>query len=308
MRIGPKTEKKNWALKNWCFWNVVLKKTLESPLDEKEIQLVHPKGNQSWIFFGRTNAETETPILCPHDKNWLIGKDPNAGKDWKRRRRDDRGWNGWMASPTQWIWVWVNSENWWWTGKPGMLQSMGLQRVGRDWETELNWRKILSLEFIELLGCGFRVFVKFRNFYPLFICIFFYLHLPPLGSPHICVLSCLNFSQVHWSWVHFFQSFFFFSVLFFMVLLLCFKIYLSSFLQWPIRCKFHPMHFLFQTFLWGLHAATHGILVPWLQIQPIPLHWKHGVLTSGPLGKSLPDTFLILRSLFEFLKSFHNSP
>ena len=76
--------KESWALKNWCFWNVVLEKTLESPLDCKEIQPVHPKGNQSWIFIGRTDAEAETSILWPPDvKNWLIGKDPDAGKDWR---------------------------------------------------------------------------------------------------------------------------------------------------------------------------------------------------------------------------------
>ena len=74
----------SWALKNWCFWTVVLEKTLESPLDCKEIQLVHPKGNQSWIFTERTDAEAETPILWPSDvKNWLTGKDPDAGKDWR---------------------------------------------------------------------------------------------------------------------------------------------------------------------------------------------------------------------------------
>ena len=76
--------KESWALKNWCFWTVVLEKTLESPLDCKEIQLVYPKGNQSWKFIGRTDAEAETPKLWPPDgKNWLIGKDPDAGKDWK---------------------------------------------------------------------------------------------------------------------------------------------------------------------------------------------------------------------------------
>ena len=77
--------KEGWALKNWCFWTVVLEKTLESPLDFKEIQAVHPKGNQSWIFIGRTNAEAETPILwSPDVKNWLIGKDPDTGKDWRQ--------------------------------------------------------------------------------------------------------------------------------------------------------------------------------------------------------------------------------
>ena len=76
--------KESWVLKNWCFWTVVLEKTLESALDCKEIQPVHPRGNQSWIFFGRTDAEAETPILWPPDaKTWLIGKDPDAGKDWR---------------------------------------------------------------------------------------------------------------------------------------------------------------------------------------------------------------------------------
>ena len=90
-----------WVPKNWCFWTVVLEKTLESPLDCK-IQPVHPKGDQSWVFIGRTDAEAETPMLWPPDaKNWLIGKDPverlKAGGE-----RDDRGWNGWMALPTRW--------------------------------------------------------------------------------------------------------------------------------------------------------------------------------------------------------------
>ena len=80
--------KESWALKNCRFWTMVLEKTLESPLDNKEIQLVHPKGNQSWIFIGRTDAEAETPIFWPPDtKNWLIWKDPDAGKDWRWRRR-----------------------------------------------------------------------------------------------------------------------------------------------------------------------------------------------------------------------------
>ena len=78
----------SWALKNWCFWVVVLEKTLESPLNCKEIQPVHPKGNQSWIFIGRTGVEPETPILWPPDaKNWLIGRDPDAGKDWRQEEK-----------------------------------------------------------------------------------------------------------------------------------------------------------------------------------------------------------------------------
>ena len=81
--------KESWALKNWCFWTVVLEKTLESPLDCKEIQPVHPKGNQSWMFIGRTDAEAETPILWPpYGKSWLIGKDPDAGKDWRQKEKE----------------------------------------------------------------------------------------------------------------------------------------------------------------------------------------------------------------------------
>ena len=80
--------KESWALKNWSFWTVVLEKTLESPLDCKEIQPVHPKGNKSWIFIGRTNAEAETLILWPLDvKNWFIGKDPDAEKDWRQEEK-----------------------------------------------------------------------------------------------------------------------------------------------------------------------------------------------------------------------------
>ena len=94
--------KESWAPKNWCFWPVVLEKTLESPLDCKESQPVHPKGNQSWIFTGRTDAEAETPVLWPPDaKNWLIGKDPDAGKDWRQEQKrsiEDKmvGWHHWL--------------------------------------------------------------------------------------------------------------------------------------------------------------------------------------------------------------------
>ena len=80
--------KESWVAKNWCFWTAVLEKTLESPLDCKEIQPVHPKGNQSWILIGRTDAKAETPILWPPDKkNWLLGKDTDAGKDWRKEEK-----------------------------------------------------------------------------------------------------------------------------------------------------------------------------------------------------------------------------
>ena len=136
--------KESWVPKNWCFWTVVLEKTLESPSDCKEIQPVHPKGDQSWVFIGRTDAEGETPILWPsHAKNCLIWEDPDAGKDW-RQEENARGWDEWMVSPTQRTWVWVNSGSWWWTGRPGVLQSMGPQRVGHNWTAELNWTMLWS--------------------------------------------------------------------------------------------------------------------------------------------------------------------
>ena len=93
--------KEGWALKNWCFWTAVLEKTLESPLDCKEIQPAHPKGDQPWIFIGRTDAEAEALILWPPVKSWLIRKDPDAGKDWgqeeKGKTEDMVGWRHWLS-------------------------------------------------------------------------------------------------------------------------------------------------------------------------------------------------------------------
>ena len=147
--------KADWALKNWCFWTVVLEKTLESPLDCKEIQSVHPKGNQSWIFIERTDSEAETPIVWPSDaKNRLIGK----YRFWESLKAggevDDRGWDGWMASPTQWARVCKTFGSWWWTGKPGVLQSMGSQRVTHNWATELRWTDAdIFIKFEEQCRC-----------------------------------------------------------------------------------------------------------------------------------------------------------
>ena len=130
--------KKGWALKNRCFWTVVLEKILESPLDSKEIQAVHPKGNQSWIFTERTDAEA--PMLWPpYVKKLTHLKRSWCWERWKAGGEgDDRGWDGWIASETWWTWVWVNSRSWWWTGRPGVLQSVGSQsQIGlSDW-TEL---------------------------------------------------------------------------------------------------------------------------------------------------------------------------
>ena len=134
----------SWRPKNWCFWTAVLEKTLESPLDCKDIQLVYLKRNQSWIFI--------------HWKDWCWSwnsstlatwcKEPTHLKRpccWERLKAggegDDRGWDGGMASSMRWTWVSVNSRSWWWTGKPGVLQSMGSQRVGHDWATELGTSK-----------------------------------------------------------------------------------------------------------------------------------------------------------------------
>ena len=87
----------SWVPKNWCFWTVVLENTLENPLDCKKIKLVNPKGNQTWIFIGRTDAEAETPILWPLDvKNWFIRNGPDAGKDWRQKEKGMTEWYGWM--------------------------------------------------------------------------------------------------------------------------------------------------------------------------------------------------------------------
>ena len=146
----------NWALST-CFWTVELEKALESPLDCKEIQLVHPKGDQPWVFIGRTDAEAENSSTLAslheeltHWKRLWCWEGLRAGG-----AGDDSGWDGWMASPTRWTWVWVNSGSWWWTGRPGVLWFMGSQRVGHDWATELNWTELTfltnrkSLQFLD---------------------------------------------------------------------------------------------------------------------------------------------------------------
>ena len=90
------------------------------------------------MFFGKNDAKAETPVLWPpHAKSWLIGKDSDAGRDWGQEEKGTTGWDGWMASPTRWTWVWVKSGSWWWTGRPGVLRFMELQRVRHNWATEL---------------------------------------------------------------------------------------------------------------------------------------------------------------------------
>ena len=133
--------KESWAPKNWCFWTMVLEKTLQSPLDCKEIQPVHPKGNQSWVFIGRTDVGVETLILWPPDaKSWLIWKDPDAGKDWGQEEKEttEDELVGWHHR--------LNGHEFGWTLEVGDVQgglaccSLWGRRVGHDWATELNWK------------------------------------------------------------------------------------------------------------------------------------------------------------------------
>ena len=150
--------KESWVLKNRCFWTVVLEKTLESTLDCKEIQLVHPKGNHSWIFIGRTEwcwswSSNTLANWCEeltHLKRAWFWERSKAG-----REGGNRGWDGWMASLTQWTWVWVKSGREWKTGKLSVLQSVGLQRVRHDLATEQQQivfyeHKIMTLVLEEL--------------------------------------------------------------------------------------------------------------------------------------------------------------
>ena len=129
------------SAKELMLWTVALEKTLASPLDYKEIQPVHPKGDQSWVFIGRTDAEAETPILWPpHMKSWLIRKDPDAGRDWgqeeKERTEDEMaGWHH-RLDPHEFGWTPGVGDG---QGRPGMLRFMGSQRVRHDWATGLNW-------------------------------------------------------------------------------------------------------------------------------------------------------------------------
>ena len=152
-----------WALNNWCFWTTVLEKTLESPLDSKEIQPVHFE-DQPWDFFGRNDAKAETLVLLPPHANELT--------HWKRLwcweglgaggEGEDRGWDGWMASQTRWTWVWVNSGRWWWTGRPGVLRFMGSQESDTtewlNW-TELNWMCEVGLTQLKLSRYKFGLYL-----------------------------------------------------------------------------------------------------------------------------------------------------
>ena len=172
--------KKGWAPKNWYLWTVVLDKTLESPLDCKEILPVHPKGNQSWIFTGSTDAEAETPMLWPSDaKSWLIGKDPDAGKD---RGQEEKGTTedemvGWCQR--------LDAHEFGWTpgggdGQRGLACCNSWGRKQSDMTEWLNWIElsiyllIPSSWFIPLCHASFLCFFKSVSLYiNKFICIIF---------------------------------------------------------------------------------------------------------------------------------------
>ena len=166
--------KESWLPKNWCFWTVVLEKTLVSPLDCKEIQPVHSRGIQSWIFTGRTDAEAETPILWPPDaKNWLIWKDPDAGKDWrqeeKRMTEDEMVWwhhrlHGHKCEQAPGV---GNGQ--------GSLASIGSQRVECDWVTELNWTDTSKFE---------KVLCMYQE--------------PPLGARNPRILQVVQYYNSQW--------------------------------------------------------------------------------------------------------------
>ena len=136
--------KEGWAPKNWCFWTVVLEKTLESPWtarrsNQSALKKINPEYSLEGLmlklqYFGHLMQRADSL-----EKTLMLGRIEGGGGE-----GDNRGWDGWMASPTQWTWVWASSRSWWWPGKPGALQFMGLQRVGYDWATELN--RSLSLE------------------------------------------------------------------------------------------------------------------------------------------------------------------
>ena len=138
----------SWAPKNWCFWSVVLEKTLESLLDCKEIQPVHPKGDQSWVFIWRDWCWSwKSNILATSWEELTPWKSPWCWEGLKvGGEGDNRGWDGWMASLTWCTWVYVDSRSWWWTRRPGLLQFMGSQRVRHDWATELNWTKFILVK------------------------------------------------------------------------------------------------------------------------------------------------------------------
>ena len=155
--------KESWALKNWCFWTVVLEKTPESHLDSKEIQPVHLKGDQSWVFIGRTDAEAETPILWPPDaKTWLIGKDPEAGNYWRREEKgtteDEKvGWHHWLNGHAFESTLGVGDGQW------GLVCYGSWGCKERDTTEQLNWTEFISKNNVL---CIPNRFIFFNSLFP----------------------------------------------------------------------------------------------------------------------------------------------
>ena len=153
--------KESWAPKNWCFWTVVLEKTLESPLDCKEIQPVHPEGDRSWCSLKglmlKLKLQCFGHLMRRHDS---FEKILMLGKIEGRRRRGQQRIRWLMASLTQWTWVWVDSRSWWWTGRPRVLCFMGSQGIGHGWATELNWSLAWRILSIILIACEMSAIVR----------------------------------------------------------------------------------------------------------------------------------------------------
>ena len=142
----------SWAPNNWWFWTVVLEKTLESPLDCKEIQLVHSKGDQSWVFFGRNDAKAETPVLWPpHVKSWLIGKDPNSRRDWRQEEKgttedEMAGWYHWLDG-CEFVWTLVVADG---QGSLACCDSWGPKES--DTTERLNWTELKPNTIVIMWG------------------------------------------------------------------------------------------------------------------------------------------------------------
>ena len=149
--------KEDWMLKNWCFWIVVLEQNFENPLDSKKIKPVNPKGNQSWIFTGRTNAEAESLILWPPEvKNQLTGKDPDLGKDWRQEEKGQQRTEVMDGILSQWTWVSANSGRWWRLGKHAAVHRS--QRFWHYWATEQHMLSTNSTVLPLLFQFGYFVF------------------------------------------------------------------------------------------------------------------------------------------------------
>ena len=191
--------KESGALKTWCFWTVVLEKTLASPLDCMEIQPVHPEWHKSWMFMEGLMLKLKLQYFATSCKQLTHWKRPWCWEGfWAGGEGDDRGWDGRMASPTWRAWLWVNSRSLWWTGRPGMLWFMGSQRVGHDWVTELNWI-YFNWRLITLQYCS--GFVIHWHESTMDVHVFPMLNLPPnsLSIPSLWVIPvhqpwapCLN--------------------------------------------------------------------------------------------------------------------